>query len=212
MKIPTSHGRRDGFTLIEVLAVILIVGILSTILIVNLGEASGAARVSTTETKLRMLEGIIDQYANEFGDYPRSSFTQEEGVPNDGTNAGVEALVVGLWSDGWDAGGSLDPDELVNVDGDRAARSLGRFGRELLEVCDAWGNPVAYFHHRDYEGGDRPYLTIHPDTGEELTSFPKPFKNPTTGLYFRNTKFQLISAGEDGEFGTEDDVTPFERP
>ncbi len=206
-----SNSPGAGFTLIEILAVVLIVGILSTILIVNLGEASEAARVSTTETQLRMLEGVLDQYANEQGDWPRSLFTQEEGVPNDGLNVGVEAMVVALWSNGWEAGGSLEADDLVNVDNDRAARSLSDLGRELLEIADAWGNPIAYFHHRDYEAAERPYLTFDPESGAEFTSFPKAFKNATTGRYFRNTKYQLISAGPDGEFGTQDDITPFER-
>lgn len=202
---------RAGFTLIEILAVVLIVGILSTILIVNLGEASEAAQMKTTETNLRMLEGVLDQYANEEGDYPPSSFHQDTGVPADGLNVGVEAMVVALWSKGWEAGGSLEADDLINLDNDRAARNLGDLGRELLEVADAWGNPVAYFHHRDYEAVERPYVTLDPETHAELTTFPKAFKNATTGRYFRNTKYQLISAGPDAQFGTDDDITPFER-
>jgi prepilin-type N-terminal cleavage/methylation domain-containing protein len=206
-----EKSERGGFTLIEILAVILIVGILATILIVNLSEATSATRVTMTETKLRMLEGVINSYENEFGEYPPSSFTQEQGVVNSGTNCGVEALVVALWSNGWEAGGSLEADELRNVDGDRSARTLGDLGRELLELCDEWDNPIAYIHRQDYEVGERPYLTIDPETGEEIVSVPKPFRNPRTGRYYMHTKYQLISAGEDGEFGTADDLTPFDR-
>ncbi len=206
-----EFGRKAGFTLIEILAVILIVGILATILIVNLGEASDATNVQMTRTWLTQLEGAINNYENEFGDYPPSSFTVEQGVPNDGMNTGVEALVCALWSDGWEAGGVLESEELGNSDGDSAPQTVSDLGRQLFEFLDKWDNPIAYFHRRDYESEERYYQTYAPESGEEVLSAPVPFKDPDTGRYFRHNKFQLISAGPDGTFGTEDDVTSFER-
>jgi len=208
----TAHAR-SGFTLIEILAVVLIVGILATILIFNLGEAKDAANVSMTRADLSKLESVIDAYENEFGDYPPSSFEPSSGVANEGnTNAGVECLVQSLWSKGWDAGGGLiQPDALVNTDGDQAGTTLGDLGRELPEFVDRWENPVAYLHNRDYEAKGRVYLTFDPETGREIESEPKAFRNETIGRFFNATKYQLISAGQDGEFGTEDDITTFDR-
>ena len=40
---------------------------------------------------------------------------------------------------------------------------------------------------------------------------PVAFKNPATGQDYAAQGFQLVSAGPDGRFGTEDDVTPFQR-
>jgi prepilin-type N-terminal cleavage/methylation domain-containing protein len=207
------HRRRAGFTLIELLAVILIVGILSAILVSQLGGAEEAAQVQLTKQKLAMLDGVLEAYENEHGDYPPSSFTGEEGVPNEGTNVGIEALVVALWSNGWEAGGLMSPDELGNVDGDVAPRTLGDLGRELLEVVDAWGNPVAYLHRRDYGDVNRQYLTIDTATGEPVVSTPRTYKNPRTDRYYNANKYQLVSAGPDGRFGgeTDDDITAFER-
>ncbi len=204
---------RSGFTLLEILAVILIVGILSAVLITQLGGAEDAAGAVNTRSFLATLQEIIAEYErNEGGDFPPSTFTAEQGVPNDGTNVGIEALVVALYSDGYNAGGHELEDHLMNTDGDRSSKTLTDFGnRKLNEFVDYWDNPIAYIHRRDYGADDRPYLVYDPEMAEEVRDFPKAYKNPTTGQYFRNTKFQLISAGPDGRFNTEDDITNFDR-
>jgi len=202
---------RGGFTLIEILAVILILGILAGLMVVNLADASGATDVSMTRADLARLEGVIDAYEVEHGDFPPSSFQEGEGVANDGTNVGVERLVVALWSKGWEAGGMLEADGLENTDGDRSQQELSDLGRSLFELVDRWGNPIAYIHRRDYESTDRLYTTLDPSTGEELLSAPQPFRNPDTGRWYRHSRYQVISAGPDGEFGTEDDITSFQR-
>ncbi|MEW6072487.1 MAG: prepilin-type N-terminal cleavage/methylation domain-containing protein [Planctomycetota bacterium] len=212
--IDRRRAKRAGFTLIELLAVILIIGILATILITQLGGAEDAANVQTTKQKLGTLEVVLDAYDRDKGDYPSSTFTADQGVANDGLNVGIEALVVALWSNGYEAGGHLgdEVDRLQNVDGDFSGTSLTDFGtRGLFEIADAWGNPLAYFHHRDYEVKDRPYLTHHPDTGAEIQSAPRAFFNAATGRYYAHDSFQLISAGEDAIFGTPDDITKFDR-
>ena len=210
-----STARRcGGFTLIEILAVILILGILATILITQLGGAEQAAREQTTAQKMAKIEAAIEHYAREFGGYPPSSFQGDQEVSNDGTNVGNEALVVTLWSKKWNAGGLLDDvvDQLVNVDEDSTTRQLTDFGnRALLEIPDDWGNPLAYIERTDYAVTGRPYVTYDGETGLELESAPSAFKNPATGLYYNAQRFQLISAGPDGEFGTEDDITTFDR-
>jgi prepilin-type N-terminal cleavage/methylation domain-containing protein len=203
--------RRAGFTLIEILAVILIVGILSAVLITQLGDAQDSADGNRTRTRLQMIESIAEEYAALRGEYPPSRFTAEQGVPNDGENVGIEALVVAFYSDKWEAGGhDLGDDALANTDDDLSTRSLTDFGnRKLLELVDAWGNPIAYLHRMDYGADDRIYVTYRED-GELLRTPVVARKDPVQGRYFKNTRFQLISAGPDGEFGTEDDITNFE--
>lgn len=204
---------RAGFTLIELLAVLLIVGILASILVTQLGGAEESARIQTTRQSLSELRAVIDQYANEFGDAPASSFTEEQGVANEGTNVGAEALVVALWSRGWEAGGLTDlEDGLVNTDLDASSKALTDFAtRDLLEIPDAWSNPIAYIHRRDYDARPREYVTLDPVTGEEIRSAAAALENPTTGRWYRHGSYQLVSAGPDGRFGTEDDVTDFDR-
>ncbi|MEM7306033.1 MAG: type II secretion system protein [Planctomycetota bacterium] len=204
--------RRAGFTLLELLAVILIIAVLATVLITQLGGAEDAANAVSTKNFLQTLEVIIAEYEQENGAYPPSSFSSEQGVPNDGDNVGVEALVVALFSKGWEAGGhDIDDDRFGNTDGDLSSRSLTDFGnRKLLEFVDHWGNPIVYMHRVDYGNSSRVYTTVSAD-GEVLREFPKAYKDPVKGRYYKHSRFQLISAGADGLFNTEDDLCNFEH-
>lgn len=208
-----SHGsQRAGFTLVELLAVLLILAILVGVLVTQLRDSQSAIEVENARQQLMTLEGAIQAYQNENGAAPSSSFQAGQEVANDGLNVGIEALVVALWSNKYEAGGLLSDvrDRLVNTDGDRSTKKLTDFGnRDLLEIPDPWGNPVAYIERSDYAVTNRRYLTIDLE-GQEVESVPLPIKNPTTGQYYSSQGFQLISAGPDGVFGSEDDVTPFQ--
>ncbi len=208
-------GLRAGFTLIEMLAVILIIGILSAVLLTQLGGTSTAAKVQQTRQQLTMISAAIENYEMEgHGEYPPSHFDDKSGIANDGSNVGIEALVVALWSEGYEAGGLLDneADRLQNTDGDSSSRGLTDFdSRELFEIVDAWENPIAYFNRRDYDNGGGAYFTYDPVTGEDRESVAQAIKNSATGRYYNSGTFQMISAGPDGIFGSEDDVANFDR-
>jgi len=206
------HGP-SGFTLIELLAVLLILSILVVLLIVNLRDSLGAANIQVATTLLRKVGGAVSSYANENGGAPPSSFQPGQEVANDGTNVGIECLVVTLWSKKYEAGNLLSDvkDTLVNTDGDQSSKQLTDFDtRALLEIADPWKNPIAYIEKSDYHLTNRHYTTVDAE-GQMIESVPLAFKNPTTGQYYSNLGFQLISAGPDGRFGTEDDITDFER-
>lgn len=210
----TPRAPRAGFTLIELLAVLLILSILVAVLVYNLKDATDAAKVQTARQLLAKLESAAKSYQNEFGSAPPSSFRPEQEVANDGLNVGIEALVVALWSKKYEAGGLLPDvrDQLINTDGDRSSKQLTDFDtRDLLEVADPWQNPVAYLERADYALTNRRYLTYGVEDGQEIESVPTAFKNPATGQFYSAQGFQFISAGPDGRFGTEDDITAFER-
>jgi len=205
---------RAGFTLIEVLAVLLILSILVAVLVVNLRDSEGAAKIQIARQQLTKLEAAVKHYENEFGAAPASSFQPAQEVANDGLNVGIEALVVALWSKKYEAGGLLPDvrDALANTDADRSPKQLTDFdSRDLLEIVDPWHNPIAYIERTDYPVTNRRYRTVEAESGEEIESAPVAFKNATTGQYYSAQGFQLISAGPDGRFGTDDDITSFER-
>jgi len=199
------NRRRAGFTLIELLAVIVILSILMVFLVPKLMGAEDVVKAENTRNFLQQVKAVLAEYEAETGDYPSSSFASEHGQPPNRTNLGAEALVVYLWSEGFD-GFLLDDEHFVNTDSDQSAKQLTTLGNaQLFELKDDWGNPIAYFHRQDYGRTDT-YVTFDANTGIELLNEVRAAMNPTTDRYDNPKTFQLISAGEDGEFGTEDDI------
>lgn len=207
-----TRGSRGGFSLIELLAVLVILSILMVFLIPRLGGAEDAVRSSKTEAFLARVGVALEEFEQDTGDYPASTFTKEQGTPPNGTNTGAEALFVNLWAEGFDGLGMSADNDLGNSDGDSSRSNLTTLGtRSLFELKDAWDNPIAYFHKNDY-GKQQSYLCWDPETGEELPDNKvSALESEKTGRPYNPNKFQLISAGSDGIFGTDDDITNFQR-
>jgi general secretion pathway protein G len=67
----TQRNRRPaGFTLIEVLLVIVIIGMLATVLIVTVGGSSDGARIDTTKLSIQKIEGRVETYNLHTGRFP----------------------------------------------------------------------------------------------------------------------------------------------
>jgi prepilin-type N-terminal cleavage/methylation domain-containing protein len=205
-----AHDGRLGFTLIEVLAVIVILGILMIVLLPRLTGTLEVAKARETGVWIASIDAAAKEYEGRFGDFPPSHFPDKWGASPNQTNLGGEALVVSLWSSEW-SGVALAEDKFGNTDEDEAKKALTRFpDKRLQELVDPWGNPIAYFHHRDYGRADV-YLVKDAETGEIAERQAKAWMNPTTKTWANSTTFQLVSAGEDSQFGTSDDVTNFKR-
>ncbi|MBK7641754.1 MAG: prepilin-type N-terminal cleavage/methylation domain-containing protein [Planctomycetes bacterium] len=198
-----------GFTLIELLGVIVILGILFAFLVPILGKSEDTARIMTAKARLEELRSAIAEYETKMGDYPSSSWKDEWGSPPNTTNIGAEALVIQLFGTQWQT--TLSEDLLSNTDSDESRKALARFPKaSLFEIKDPWGNPIAYSHRRDYEH-PQVYLLQDPHTDELGESTFKAHKNEKTGEYWMPKKFQLVSAGPDAEFGTDDDITAWDE-
>lgn len=65
MKIRTS--RRAGFTLVEIMIVVAIIGLLAAIAIPNFVKARETAQTNACVNNLRQIDGAVDQYALEAG-------------------------------------------------------------------------------------------------------------------------------------------------
>jgi len=77
--VPSSRGR-DGFTLIEILVVVLIIGLLSSVLATTLLGRADDAKIQLASTQIRNLERSLELYKLDNGRYPT-------------TEQGLEALV-----------------------------------------------------------------------------------------------------------------------
>lgn len=203
---------RAGFTLIELMAVLVILALLMVILVTQFTNILGSSKESMTKVDLQHLQEAIHQYESEYGDYPPSSFTAAMGTPPNTTNVGSECLVVALYSKRFaGGGGGFENRMLVNTDADASRTKLTDFETlDLFELKDQWDNPIAYLHRADY-GTPQVYVSFDPESGEELSTSVRALQNPDTKLFYRSDSFQLISAGPDGRFGTEDDIPCWER-
>ncbi len=205
------NARRAGFTLIEIMAVILILALLVGILVVNLRQAEESTREKLTSTFLLQIATAIDEYESEFGDFPPDRFAGDEGLGLNSVNVGGERLVVALHSIEWQSSASFGDDKLCNADGDRSRKSMTVFeNQELFEFADAWQNPIAYIHSANYSDGSE-YRSYDAETGEELDAEVRAHKSGKTGRFQNPRTFQLISAGPDGVFGNEDDIANYEE-
>jgi general secretion pathway protein G len=74
--IQRKNRQRQGFTLIEIMAVIIIIGLLAAIGAVNFLGQTDKAKVITTKANLKMLHNAVAQFKMDTGRYP----TEEEGL------------------------------------------------------------------------------------------------------------------------------------
>ena len=72
MQLEGNGARQRGFTLLELIVVIAIIGILATIAMPALKNVPRRAQESVLKTNLRTLRDVIDQHYGDKGRYPAS--------------------------------------------------------------------------------------------------------------------------------------------
>jgi general secretion pathway protein G len=68
--IAGGFDRRHGFTLIEILVVIVVIAILATLVAPNIFQHVGAAKDATAKSQIEMLGAALDAYRLDNGRYP----------------------------------------------------------------------------------------------------------------------------------------------
>ncbi len=201
MRIPS---RRSAFTLLELMIVLVIISLLGAAFLVVSGRALGRGVEQKAKARLQQLAVMVEQFRQTEGEYPNDRLPSS--VTGNGINVGSEALYLALFDADYH-GESPNQEWLVNTDADQTARNLTRLlSRELFEIGDPWGNPIAYFESLHYEDSRAVPYYAAPEDEEPFEQLVAPSRNERTGGWEQEGRFQLVSAGADGEFGTEDDL------
>jgi prepilin-type N-terminal cleavage/methylation domain-containing protein len=207
-----------GFTLIELLVVIAIIGTLVVAFAPALSGMLGRGDEAETEAREIELASMVESYQRYYGEYPPDDLSiivkdkqanWQFGADN-GKNTGIESLVLHLSFDA-KAGGKLDErmEWLANTDGDKTPVDVPLLGsRSRYEIVDSWGTPFAYFSATcgsAYQGR-QVILGATIEGADALEVFARPWKHPETGQWLNPRKFQIVSAGPDLSFNTDDDI------
>ena len=208
-----------GFTLIELLVVVAVLGTIMALILPRLFSTGVSAQINACSVAIKDLAGVARSHDTETGDFPRDSlalFPREFKVKVDKTNPGIEAFLIDLALARTPSGTTYLDDlrssgNLCNQDEDKAGALLGYLeSMEQYEVQDPWGGVLVYFHHRGY-GTAQEVSDPLGAAGSGETVTVKAVTDPTTGRYYEPHRFQIISAGPDMEFGTDDDIHNFKK-
>ncbi len=91
--------RSDGFTLIEIMVVLIIIGLLAGIVVPRLMGRTEEAKRTKTAVQIRNLQSALDLYKLDSGNYP----TTDQGL-----QALVEKPAIGEIPKNWKEGGYID--------------------------------------------------------------------------------------------------------
>ncbi|MCC6466448.1 MAG: prepilin-type N-terminal cleavage/methylation domain-containing protein [Planctomycetes bacterium] len=172
-----TRRARSGFTLIELIIVVAIIGVLAVVLVAVLLSAQGKGEIGKAEYFVKnVIPAAMGKWQDDNGkgdnEYPRSG-RNSEGDYVDGNPELYEALVTGPEKAGK---GSYVPKDTF---GEGEVKSKPGF-------LDPWNQPYIYRNYTaklSKAGGDKPYR------GKK-----------------HNEAYDIISKGPDGQIDTEDDI------
>jgi len=89
----TTSRNQSGFTLIEMLIVVIVLGVLAMIIIPQISVSTDEAKLSTLQRNLGSLRGVIEHYYHQHGAYPGAKKTDGSGQDLASAVQSAEAFV-----------------------------------------------------------------------------------------------------------------------
>jgi prepilin-type N-terminal cleavage/methylation domain-containing protein len=209
----SSHNRdsrREGFTLIEVLMVIGILGLLLAIILPSVRSTRQYAYELQTEAQVESFETALFQFHSETNHYPGQSRAEQSALSS---MTATEVMARRLWTprgESW-TGGNWEPEEAYAVYNEELVVAAGGF-----DYCpsDNFGNdPMPLLYYPSVPGttpaDDDHYTFSHNEAISD--GFMGEFRGLITdgGRYYVQNKYLLIGAGIDRKYFTDDDITNF---
>ena len=71
-----KRKNRLGFTMVELMAILIIIGLLATLVVTKVATKIDQARITTTKANLKLLHNAVNQFKMDTGRFP----TEEEGL------------------------------------------------------------------------------------------------------------------------------------
>lgn len=72
MQTLRNRKRHAGFTLLEILVVVVIIGVMAAAVVLNIGDKPGMARVKKAQADIASIESAIELYLMDTGRYPET--------------------------------------------------------------------------------------------------------------------------------------------
>jgi len=210
--------RESGFTLIEIMVVLAIMAVLMGGVAFIIKFAGEAGQRAETESLIREIEASLSLVRGQdnLGEYPPTDTRELRigskklgktlGISNS-TCMGIETVALVLFMGELNLGSTrIDRKYLLNLDNDQIGvkQLTVHENQDLFEIRDAWEQPLIYIHHRDYDRFEsEPYVSLDFQGNEILV---QPWRDETTGSWYKLESYQLFSIGPDGEPNTDDDI------